>query len=100
MALFGAIVSYLAHYQNDVLDKVVLGILSIRRVQLIHRLKKKIPLLEDKNSDSNGKMFSIEDFIITVFCNVDDLWLEITQNQRIRRRLDVEALLRASATAK
>ena len=26
------------------------------------------------------------DFIITVFCNVDDLWQEITQGQKIRRR--------------
>lgn len=31
-------------------------------------------------------MFSTEDFIITVFCNVDDLWQEITQSQKIRRR--------------
>lgn len=31
-------------------------------------------------------MFSTEDFIITVFCNVDDLWQEITQGQKIRRR--------------
>ena len=26
------------------------------------------------------------DFIITVFCNVDDLWQEMTQGQKIRRR--------------
>ncbi|MEL6929152.1 MAG: IS982 family transposase, partial [Cyanobacteria bacterium J06600_6] len=31
-------------------------------------------------------MFSTEDFIITVFCNVDDLWQEITQGQKIRLR--------------
>lgn len=31
-------------------------------------------------------MFSTEDFIITVFCNVDDLWQEMTQGQKIRRR--------------
>ena len=31
-------------------------------------------------------MFSIEDFIITVFCNVDDLWQEITQGRKIRAR--------------
>lgn len=31
-------------------------------------------------------MLSTEDFIITVFCNVDDLWQEITQGQKIRRR--------------
>ena len=31
-------------------------------------------------------MFSTEDSIVTVFCNVDDLWQEITQGQRIRRR--------------
>ncbi len=31
-------------------------------------------------------MLSTEDFIITVFCNVDDLWQEMTQGQKIRRR--------------
>lgn len=31
-------------------------------------------------------MFSTEDFIITVFCNVDDLWQEMTKGQKIRRR--------------
>ena len=31
-------------------------------------------------------MFSTEDFIITVFCNVDDLWQEMTEGQKIRRR--------------
>ena len=29
-------------------------------------------------------MFSTEDFIIAVFCCVDDLWSEITQGKRIR----------------
>ena len=31
-------------------------------------------------------MFSIEDFIIAVFCCVEDLWAEITQGQRIRAK--------------
>ena len=31
-------------------------------------------------------MFSTEDFIITVFCNVDDLWREMTQGRKIRKR--------------
>lgn len=31
-------------------------------------------------------MLNTEDFIITVFCSVDDLWQEITQGQNIRRR--------------
>jgi hypothetical protein len=31
-------------------------------------------------------MFSIEDFIIAVFCCVDDLWTEITQGQSIRAK--------------
>ena len=31
-------------------------------------------------------MFSTEDFIITVFCNVDDLWQEMTEGQKIRSR--------------
>ena len=31
-------------------------------------------------------MFSTEDFIITVFCNVDDLWQEMTEGQKIRTR--------------
>ncbi len=30
-------------------------------------------------------MFSTEDFIITVYCCVDDLWNEITQGQKIRK---------------
>ena len=31
-------------------------------------------------------MFSTEDFIIAVFCCVDDLWNQISQGQKIRRR--------------
>ena len=31
-------------------------------------------------------MFSTEDLIITVFCSVDDLWQEINQGQKIRKR--------------
>ncbi len=31
-------------------------------------------------------MFSTEDFIIAVFCCVDDLWNQITQGRTIRQR--------------
>ena len=38
-----------------------------------------------RNRASNGKMFSIEDFIIAAFCCVDDLWSQVTQGKRIRK---------------
>ena len=37
-------------------------------------------------------MFSTENFIITVFCSVDDLWKEITKGEKIRCREFVPSL--------
>jgi Transposase DDE domain len=48
-------------------------------------LKRKIPSEKIKTCFSNEKMFSTEDFIIAVFCCVDDLWHQVTQGQKIRK---------------
>ena len=58
---------------------------STRSVQLLIRFKRKIPTEKMKKSISNVKMFNTEDFIIAVFCCVDDLWHQVTQGQKIRK---------------
>ena len=49
------------------------------------KLKRKIPFERIKVRLSNGTMFSIEDFIIAVFCCVDDLWNQITQEKKLEQ---------------
>ena len=57
----------------------------LRRVQLLIRLKRKIPSENMKFTSQMKSCLVSHDFIIAVFCCVDDLSNQLTQGRKIRK---------------